>query len=544
MGYIKVCTGDIIEDKYPLSMANGVHFSYSRDGQTFQKLHQGYGILYPEANIREDNTLEERGAVEPMLTREGDTYIILAKLVDKEGKPVEETNRVYWKTADFVEFTAPHKISAEEARNKWYSFCESIEIPEQLEEAILRRWVPLRGVSAGVRGNLEDGTVRLECPEDLQRVKAEVTFTDGSISEYAVDWDEKNLIPLGACRYRVNGRVLADDTGFPLAVGYADPVVFQWRNHWYFLATNDNVDDIGMFVREADTVEELFEEKTKEYCILEYDESRGFCQTFWAPEFHVIGGELYILFAVSGTQWGPQCHMMRLKKGGSIINPKDWEEPVRVLRKNGDYLNQNGITLDMTYFKAGEVSYVCWSERYQIGTELDSGSMIYIAAIDEREPWKLTSEPVLLSRPLYGWENNSGTINNEGPYALILKDKVYLAYSGGAACGYSYAIGYLIADAKDNLLDVNKWKKFPAPVFHSGSVEGIQGPGHNSFFYDEEGRLMIAYHGQEREKYYKRCSAIHPVHIAKDGFPLLNVAGEAVLPEGMREITAIIELRR
>ena len=175
---------------------------------------------------------------------------------------------------------------------------------------------------------------------------------------------------------------------------------------------------------------------------------------------------------------------------------------------------------------------------------MDTGSMLYIATIDEKEPWVLTSEPVLLSRPLYGWENNSGTINNEGPYALILKEKVYLAYSGGAACGYSYVIGYLIADAKDNLLDVNKWMKFPAPVFHSGSVEGIQGPGHNSFFYDEEGRLMIAYHGQEREKYFKRCSAIHPVHIAKDGFPLLNVAGEAVLPEAMREITAIIELHR
>ncbi len=49
----------------------------------------------------------------------------------------------------------------------------------------------------------------------------------------------------------------------------------------------------------------------------------------------------------------------------------------------------------------------------------DTGSMLYIARVNEEEPWKLTGDPVLLSRPLYGWENLEGTINNEGPYALV-----------------------------------------------------------------------------------------------------------------------------
>ena len=162
--------------------------------------------------------------------------------------------------------------------------------------------------------------------------------------------------------------------------------------------------------------------------------------------------------------------------------------------------------------------------------------MLYIASVDETCPYRLTSEPVLLSRPLYGWENISGTINNEGPYALILGDSVYLAYSGGDACGYYYAVGYLTAAADSNLLNAENWTKLPTAVFSSSSIEGIQGPGHNSFFRDEQGRLMIAYHAQEREKYFKRCSAFHRVHVSKSGFPLLNVAGERDLAKKLCKV--------
>lgn len=61
--------------------------------------------------------------------------------------------------------------------------------------------------------------------------------------------------------------------------------------------------------------------------------------------------------------------------------------------------------------------------------------MLYLAEIDDTAPWKLKSDPVLLSRPLYGWENMEGTINNEGPYTFISDDTVYLAYSGELQMG-------------------------------------------------------------------------------------------------------------
>ncbi len=529
MSYIKVYTRSPIDNIYPKSLANSVHFAYSRDGREFQPLNQDYGILFALADIREDNTLGERGIREPRLCREGSRYLIFAEPVDAAGNPIEDGKLLQWETEDFVTFSeqkAVEKAAVGERKAEG-----TLEIPEALWEGIRDRWIPLHSVSVKLP---ED--VKLRNVKELESVRARVIYSDGSVDEKKVSWDWNHITDLGGGRYRVSGSLRAVEARFPLAVGYADPVVFAWQGSWYFLATNDNVNDIGLFVRRADSVEGLFAKDVEEHCILACCEEKGFVQTFWAPEFHVIGGDLYILFAVSGSQWGPQCHMMRLKRGGDITNPQAWEEPVRVCRENGKPLTEDGITLDMTYFKAGERPYLVWSYRYGIGTPKDTGSMLYIAAADEKTPWRLASEPVLLSRPLFGWENNSGTINNEGPYALLTEEKVYLAYSGGDACGYYYVVGYLTASVRDDLLDVSRWHKEPTPAFSSSSIEGIQGPGHNSFFTDEEGRLMIAYHAQEREKYFKRCTAMHRVHLSKSGMPMLNVAGERDLAKELERV--------
>ncbi len=529
MSYIKVYTRSPIDNIYPKSLANSVHFAYSRDGREFQPLNQDYGILFALAGIREDNTIDERGIREPLLCREGSGYLIFAEQVDAAGNPIEDGRLLQWETEDFVTFSGQKTVEKAVAGERKAE--ETLEIPEALWEGIRDRWMPLHSVSVKLP---ED--VRLKNIMELEHVRARVIYSDGSVDEKKVSWDRNSVKDLGGRRYRVSGSLRSVEARFPLAVGYADPVVFAWKGSWYFLATNDNVNDIGLFVRRADSVEELFAEDVEEHCILDYNEEKGFVQTFWAPEFHVIGEDLYILFAVSGSKWGPQSHMMRLKRGGDITDPQDWEEPVRVCRKNGRPLTEDGITLDMTYFKAGERPYLVWSYRYGIGTPKDTGSMLYIAAADEKTPWRLASEPVLLSRPLFGWENNSGTINNEGPYALLTDEKVYLAYSGGDACGYYYVVGYLTASVGDDLLDVDCWSKEPAPAFSSSSIEGIQGPGHNSFFTDGEGRLMIAYHAQEREKYFKRCTAMHRVHMSKNGMPMLNVAGERDLAKNLEKV--------
>ncbi len=336
--------------------------------------------------------------------------------------------------------------------------------------------------------------------------------------------------------WKVPGTVINEQYPFPLACGFGDPVIFPWEGRYYYTSTNDNLDDIGIYVREAPDVDGLFRKDTTQHLILGLDEKRGFVQTFWAPEFHLIGGELYILFAVSGKQWGPQCHMMKLKKGGSITDPDSWEDPIRVRRKDGTFLTEDGISLDMTYLKAGNSSYVVWSYRRHIGTPLDTGSMLYIARIDEEKPWQLVSDPVLLSRPLYGWENVQGTINNEGPNAFIADGKVYLAYSGGAANGYTYTVGLLTAETKADLLDPSVWKKRCAPVLSHYSLEGIYGPGHNSFFTDSCGNLMIAYHAEDALDQHLRCDAIHRVHFNIHGEPVFDLSPKRDLDPSLSHV--------
>lgn len=209
------------------------------------------------------------------------------------------------------------------------------------------------------------------------------------------------------------------------------------------------------------------------------------------------------------------------------------------MKMDGTYLTTEGITLDMTYFEAYGRSYLMWSYRIWtsgIHSSDDSGSMLYIATIDPVKPWQLTSEPVLLSRPLFGWENNERTINNEGPFAIVTDDNVFITYSGGAAGGYTYVLGLLTARKGDDLLDPDNWIKNNTPVLSYYSVKGEYGPGHNVFFKDEYGNLMITYHAQESLKRSPRCTAIRRVQFNSAGIPVFDMSAERDLNPALTQV--------
>ena len=398
------------------------------------------------------------------------------------------------------------------------------------------RWKPVVHTKTLVPDKVKVGHV-----EDLNSVQAQAVYSDGSVCAKKIKWDLPDTEKRGYGNCEITGTVYEEGYKFPLAVGYGDPVLFFWVGRLYFIASYENEEDIALYARKADSVAELFAEETPQTIILDLDEEKDFMQTFWAPEFHVIGGELYILFAVSGKVWGPQCHMMKLKKGGEILNPEDWEEPVRVRKKDGSFLGETGITLDMTYLKTARASYMVWSYREHIGTPKDTGSMLYIAEIDENRPWQLTSDPVLLSRPLYGWENVSGTINNEGPHGFVKDHRVYLGYSGGSANSYTYAVGLLTADDDADLLCVENWKKSETPVLSFYSVEGEYGPGHHSFYTDEQGELMIAYHAEDALDHVIRCDGIRRVHFDIEGRPRFDMSVTQSLDPELCRIKIYVE---
>ena len=516
---IRVYTREVQPDCYPEGLARSVHIACRTEGGRWEPLNRNYGILFAEGRVSRENTIVPMGVRNPGFFRMEDGRIgIAGERVHEDGSEDADIRgkMLLWTTRDLIHFSECGPVD----RTMLPAVLpDTLAVERSLAEEALRWWRPIIHTATTV-----PETIHVKSEQELDAVRARLDYSDGSWREKRVLWNKDGLCFDRPASYQVHGTITQQAFRFPLARGYGDPVLFPWEGKWYFIATNDNLNDIGLYVREADRPEDLFREGIEEHLILPFSPERGFEQTFWAPEFHVIGGELYILFAVSGHTWGPQCHMMKKKKTGRIIDEDAWEEPVRVVRKDGSPLAEGPITLDMTFVSANRGAWVIWSYREHIGTLLDSGSMLYIAPVDEREPWRLTGEPVLLTRPLYGWENVSGTINNEGPHAFVRDGKVYVTYSGGSANRYTYALGLLTADADSDLSDLRSWTKSLTPVLTFYSVKGEYGPGHNSFFVNEEGEMMIAYHAETSLTEMLRCDGIRRVHFRADGTPYFQMA--------------------
>lgn len=442
MKSLKVYNREIIEGQYPNGLAYSVHISIQD-----KPIRNEYGMLFPKGDVDDSNRIVPVfvGAIRiaSVVVDSRQTYLITGEnWTEKGGVKADADSFWAWTTEDFISY------------DEW-NLCDQ----EVLEERT--------GVSiAELRKN------------------SEVSISDELADRIEEYWNEHP---------EMNNKY--SKLQFPFAKGFGDPVFFLWKDDYYYIATNDNVGDIGFYVRKAHELEDLFAEDTEVHIILDKDESRGLIQTFWAPEFHVINGALYLIFAVSNENWGPQCHIMRLKDNGDILNPEDWENPKKVTRPGGMSLGENGITLDMTYVKSGERHYYVWSYREKIGSPMDSGSMLMVGEFKAENPYELITEPVCISRPLYGFENTNGTINNEGPYAFYHDNTIYLSYSGGDARGYLYTVGMLTADDGADLCDISVWEKAKTPVLSFSSVPGEYGPGHNSFFCDRDGDWWIAYHG-------------------------------------------------
>ncbi len=525
-------------DRYPAGLANAVHFSYQRPGQEARPLNRAYGMLFARGIISPEDTIVPAGIRNPEMFEMEDGWIgIRGDIVDESGEaaPWAAGHVFFWKTRDLIHFEEIGPVPRESLSG--YAASPALPVTLEIAEAAIRYWSPVR-----LKEIQLPEQVTASQKADLEQVCATAVYSDGSLARRKVGWNMEGVDFSKPGAYEMEGMIQRQAFPFPLASGYGDPVIFSREGKWYFLGTNDNLDDIGLYIREADSVEGLFAPGIEEHLILPFDPDRGFEQTFWAPEYHVIGGEEYILFAVSGHIWGPQCHLMRLKKGGHVIRAEDWENPVPVVRRDGTPLSTDGITLDMTCLRTAGGTYMVWSYRRHIGTPRDTGSMLYIARVREEEPWRLTTDPVLLTRPLYGWENVAGTINNEGPHALIRDGKVYLAYSGGSANAYTYALGLLTAEETDDLTDPAAWTKSIAPMLTFRSVAGEYGPGHHSFFRNSLGETMIAYHAETAIDGHLRCDGIRRVHFRADGTPYFQMSAEDDLPEKNRgvKITMVV----
>lgn len=371
------------------------------------------------------------------------------------------------------------------------------------------------------------------CKEEVQNLQVNAIYSDGTTARKLVDWklDDVDFSKKG--RVRIDGYVHQDHFEFPVAFNRADPCVAKWNGKYYFIATNDADNNHTLNIREADTIPELV--NAKEYLILDSCTYEDIGNLLWAPEFHEVNGKLYIFHAAtSGEFFCEESHIMELREGGNPCCKEDWSRPRRIVKKDGSELCKAGevITLDMTCFLWQEEYYVIWSQRQFLPKDL--GAWLYIAKLNPERPWELSTDPVILSKPDYGWANNH-TFVDEGPFALIRDDRLWVTFSS-AAVDTSYVVGYLVIEKGKDPLDARNWRKNNYPILTSRSVEGEFGTGHNAYVIDDNGTVWNTYHARPGVEGV-RSSGIRRVHFDVDGCPVLDLTEEMDLKEEFRKVT-------
>lgn len=403
-----------------------------------------------------------------------------------------------------------------------------VEISKEQAEYLRKKLMPAENVGMELPKELyvkgEDG------PAALDALRAKAIYSDGSRVPKKVIWSREDLEKLDfekPGRYSLRGKVYQPHFAFPICTDRADPCVCRWKGKYYFIATNDADYNHTLYMRCADSLEGIGD--AEEHLILDSATYEDIGGLLWAPEFHEIDGRLYLFHACTPEAFfWEESHVMELREGGDPLCKEDWSKPRRIVRQDGSELCEAGkeITLDMTEFEWQGELYVIWSQRQFLPKDL--GAWLYIAKLNRRKPWMLASEPVVLSKPEYGWANNH-TFVDEGPFALIRGEKLYVTFSS-AAVDSTYVVGLLQIEAGKDLLDRANWRKNNYPIFTSRSLEGEYGTGHNAYVIDEDGIVWNTYHARPGID-GPRSSGFRRVHFDIDGEPMLDVTEELDLRE-------------
>lgn len=577
----------IDEVLYDPRLAYSMHLAVSDTPDSFQALNHNSGVLFAKATENADGSLNPKSIKNPFIFKlKDDTFGILALRIDGDGADDEESKGsvLVFTTKDFLEYqelgllpldteyienvycTCTEEKSSclitwKNRAGKWYSVTAAditclktdtppveaapIEAPKivtdiegavphsiiEISDPIAHRlrkklFTPVNvGVSFPARVEASDVT-------ELKQYKAAATYSDGTSAPKSVDWDLSSVDFTRKGAYQIKGRVHQEHFEFPVAFNRADPCVARWNGKYYFIATNDADSNHTLYIREADTLSGLVD--AEEILLLDSQTYEGIGGLLWAPEFHEINGRLYIFHAATpGEFFREESHVMELREGGNPANRADWSAPKRVVKKDGSDICEAGreITLDMTCFEWEGDYYVVWSQRQFLPKDL--GAWLYIAKLNPHEPWKLLTEPVILSKPDYGWANNH-TFVDEGPFALIRGNTLYLTFSS-AAVDTSYVVGLLTIEKGMDLLVRENWKKTNYPILTSRSVEGEFGTGHNAYVIDEDGTVWNTYHARPGVKGV-RSSGIRRVHFDIDGAPVLDLTEELDLTDNYKNV--------
>ena len=252
-------------------------------------------------------------------------------------------------------------------------------------------------------------------------------------------------------------------------VGYPQGIFCQGK--YYFTFQSIGGDSVELLC--TDQLEKLSEAARRTV----WSSQRDSMAHFWSPEIHYINNKWYLYF--EGDDGNTDNHHL------FVMECQD-KDPMTgnfvmkgVIETHAEW--NYGIHPNLLQLPSGEL-YLLWSgwpeRRHETETQC-----IYIARMEN--PWTLSSERVMISKPEYEWErqwiNPDGTRSaypiyvNENPEAFVSPDgqRVIVLYSASGIWTEYTTTGMLSAPATANLLDNTVWTKHPEPLLIPDTISYV-----------------------------------------------------------------------
>lgn len=286
----------------------------------------------------------------------------------------------------------------------------------------------------------------------------------------------------------------------PLFANGADPWLEYWQGNYYLTTTTWTSQ---LVMRKSPTLAGL---ATATPVNVWSETNVKSCCNFWAFEFHRLqspdGPRWYMMYTSGKQENLDGQHLSVLESAG--------DDPMGPYQYKGSPM-PDSWNIDGNYLEHNGKLYLLWSEW--VGDE----QLNWISEMSN--PWTLTGERMVLSRPSLPWEQ-SGRKVNEGAEVLKHQGRTFVIYSASFCDTPDYKLG-LLELTGDNPMDASSWTKADKPVFERGN--GVFGPGHNGFFTSPDGsENWLVYHGNNKAT--DGCSATRsaraqPFSYKADGTP-------------------------
>lgn len=245
------------------------------------------------------------------------------------------------------------------------------------------------------------------------------------------------------------------------------PHAITYNGHYYYTMQYLTADTIAIW--KTDDLRQLATAKSRVVWTAQSD----FGNHFWSPELKRLRGHWYLYFeADDGNTDNHQLYVLECQTD----DPMTGEFVLKGVLQTNDEWNY-GLHPDVIEVQ-GQL-YLLWSGWPKRRAETET-QCIYIAQMEN--PWTVSSNRVMISKPEYEWErqwiNPNGNRSaypifvNENPHAFLSPsgDRIFVAYSASGIWTVYCTLGLLHAPTGANLLDSTVWRKESEPQFGADSL--------------------------------------------------------------------------